>query len=859
MSSTRKTNNNNNNQRRSNSYNNAVQQSSNNNKSQQQKRGRYVAKYGGTDRQYSPKQSPPKRYNQRSSYGYSHTNASEDEAHIDGGDAANDNNNNKSNNTQRFKLKPTQHHQHQHQHQHQQHNQYNNHQYNNAHPHKKHNDAMPPGFNANNNDQSYPPNRYRPNDTNNSERNRNWRNRFNPELNANASDMSPSFRARTMNSHSHHSHSRSPPHNMNQNVHSNAMNDIANVSPLIGSAQGQAPEAADAAENAEDDVITVDASSDLFGTLYGTTGVDPSIAYPVIKLCLNRDCTTSDDPSIEQRKYPVDWLLGIGSKIREGPTHPKNDIPESVRFMHTIHIAGNKWKKQTTTKQTISNTTSSWRKQPQQTEPEEEEEEEECEQPLDIVESPPLPPVPPPQEEEEEDSEDLDAYKVQHHTPELRPDPREIVSEDELNVAPEWAGEDDSEEITKDFKFAVLDKDKEKEHLNNTGQLPPRTTTISHEEYEERQKEKEEGGDKPRKPPIPHPQGFGQGFGPGFGGVSSLRDVSRRTASSMRSQSTPDPHNARYHAAAEPLPIDKLPSRIRGIVIRLDEDIAKISSYIQQVALEKDQLNRYQRHLHKLIARRGQYANWWKTQQKKHQNTLAPSAQPSGASGGGLRHANSLQQLEHYKDYYNKQLEKMKASASTDQKFNTYVDYYRQKLRAVEKRQRELESARNAKTKGASIIDVISPDKDGDKDAANANDNDDPFGSLDLGLMGYTTANTTNTSTPSKPNANAQLQKQQTEDAMWGYMYGGQPPQPQPPKPTPQQRNISAQKAKLKAYIRQHALKYVKPPPDPTDETYPHWYQGLRKVENIIYTKYMNKQRKRMDAAAAAASAATAE
>eukprot|EP01083_Nonionella_stella_P270025 913972_1 len=101
---------------------------------------------------------------------------------------------------------------------------------------KKHNDAMPPGFNANTNDQSYPPNRYRPNDTNNSELNRNWRNRFNPDLNATASDMSPSFRARTMNSHwqhSQHSHSRSPPHNINQNV----MNDIKNVSPLIGSAQ----------------------------------------------------------------------------------------------------------------------------------------------------------------------------------------------------------------------------------------------------------------------------------------------------------------------------------------------------------------------------------------------------------------------------------------------------------------------------------------------------------------------------------------------------------------------------------------------------------------------------------------------
>eukprot|EP01083_Nonionella_stella_P187142 686971_1 len=98
----------------------------------------------------------------------------------------------------------------------------------------------------------------------------------------------------------------------------------------------------------------------------------------------------------------------------------------------------------------------------------------------------------------------------------------------------------------------------------------------------------------------------------------------------------------------------KLPSRIRGIVVRLDEDIAKISTYIQQVQLEKDQLNRYQRHLHKLIARRGQYVNWWKVQQRKHQ--LDDGQKPNVSVG--LRHTNSLQQLEHYKDYYNKQLDK---------------------------------------------------------------------------------------------------------------------------------------------------------------------------------------------------------
>jgi len=60
-------------------------------------------------------------------------------------------------------------------------------------------------------------------------------------------------------------------------------------------------------------------------------------------------------------------------------------------------------------------------------------------------------------------------------------------------------------------------------------------------------------------------------------------------------------------------------------------------------------------------------------------------------------------------------------------------------------------------------------------------------------------------------------------------------------------RDVTQQKQRLKAYIRQHALKYVKPPPAPTDPTYPQWYAGLCKVENIIYAKYMNKQRKRME------------
>eukprot|EP01084_Bolivina_argentea_P117657 208911_1 len=42
-------------------------------------------------------------------------------------------------------------------------------------------------------------------------------------------------------------------------------------------------------------------------------------------------------------------------------------------------------------------------------------------------------------------------------------------------------------------------------------------------------------------------------------------------------------------------------------------------------------------------------------------------------------------------------------------------------------------------------------------------------------------------------------------------------------------------------YIRQHALKYVPSAPHKSDEAYHLWYQKLKKVENILHKKYMNK------------------
>ncbi len=61
------------------------------------------------------------------------------------------------------------------------------------------------------------------------------------------------------------------------------------------------------------------------------------------------------------------------------------------------------------------------------------------------------------------------------------------------------------------------------------------------------------------------------------------------------------------------------------------------------------------------------------------------------------------------------------------------------------------------------------------------------------------------------------------------------PDQKSPSKPTmPDVKQYTA-------YIRQHPLKYVPSPPHPSDEAYHTWHQKLKKVENILHKKYMNK------------------
>merc|ERR1712176_1400015 len=79
------------------------------------------------------------------------------------------------------------------------------------------------------------------------------------------------------------------------------------------------------------------------------------------------------------------------------------------------------------------------------------------------------------------DDEDLDQYEVLHHTPELKPDPREMVDEDPLNP-PEWAqdGTEDQDAaiLDTDFQFGVIDKDRDRAYVKETGHLPTDVVTI---------------------------------------------------------------------------------------------------------------------------------------------------------------------------------------------------------------------------------------------------------------------------------------------------------------------------------------------------------------------------------------------
>merc|ERR1719461_2298805 len=141
----------------------------------------------------------------------------------------------------------------------------------------------------------------------------------------------------------------------------------------------------------------------------------------------------------------------------------------------------------------------------------------------------------------------------------------------------------------------------------------------------------------------------------------------------------------------------------------------------------------------------------------------------------------------------------MQQSAEKDFKFHTYVEYYRQKLKAVDRRQKELEARYQNDPKHASsstgdnkpasntILNLISKEEPVANTDANANANanaaDDPFaGLMDLTGLGYTAAakpndggnapekaNDANTSAPAaQPNVS-------NEDAMYAYMYGTAP------------------------------------------------------------------------------------
>merc|ERR1712048_286085 len=111
-----------------------------------------------------------------------------------------------------------------------------------------------------------------------------------------------------------------------------------------------------------------------------------------------------------------------------------------------------------------------------------------------------------------DDEEDLDQYEVMHHTPELKPDPREMVDEDPLNP-PAWAADDNGDDdaadaFEGDFQFGVIDKDRDREHFKKTGHLSSDVPTIDHEEYERRkQLEEQQQKEKEMQAKAQQPQG----------------------------------------------------------------------------------------------------------------------------------------------------------------------------------------------------------------------------------------------------------------------------------------------------------------------------------------------------------------
>ena len=173
-----------------------------------------------------------------------------------------------------------------------------------------------------------------------------------------------------------------------------------------------------------------------------------------------------------------------------------------------------------------------------------------------------------------------------------------------------------------------MDKEQDRARLKKTGDLAAEAATISVEEYNRRKEAQEkqaaankasEDGNKattggttgPTRPPMPSNalkdyqlhnhlvneqytrQQAQQGqSGSGLDALGQLGTRRRHVVSGLRSQSCAEV-GSRRQGEMDPLPIDKLPSKIKDIVVRLDEDINKISTYIQQVQLEPDQLTRY--------------------------------------------------------------------------------------------------------------------------------------------------------------------------------------------------------------------------------------------------------------------------
>ena len=339
-------------------------------------------------------------------------------------------------------------------------------------------------------------------------------------------------------------------------------------------------------------------------------------------------------------------------------------------------------------------------------------------------------------DKEETPSDDAEYGQDRHKTPPLRGHPAEQLDNSDDGNGAEWEDNDDDVDTNNDFQFnQVLDKEADKKYLEQTGNLPEQTNIITQEEYQRRQKIQQQNNDtnnntanthdeginsmspnKPRIPPIHHTNN------------NNNTDIAKQMMQEMNQHEgqassshhpSHNPHTQHQDAIKQQQQQqsrysnrqEALPQEGRDIILRIEEDMRKITDYISTHQLNPEDEDRYRRHLKKLAGKRKQYILFWEKQrqyQQRHQHHeqkspgMANNNNNNGSSSNAgsssqkwngreaIRKISNMNQLNHYEQYYRSQLTKMQEKAKSDVKYKSYVEYYRYKLDSVLRRKKEL-------------------------------------------------------------------------------------------------------------------------------------------------------------------------